>query len=298
MKKVIYLVLMLFVLISVVQNSFADSCINCKKKFCTTIKAFGYKETICEPGLYSSCEAANAVNPDCNVDPICQSLKITEPLYYTMADAWQNAYNMGAFSSRGECESLAKKGKQGVDYICGITGNAYCKAINWAAKEENLCFCKQEINYSKNTPKPPPLKIVPGALYRYYNSGNGDHFYTTNSNELGNGRAGYTYEGHAGYVETSQKAGTVPLYRYHNPGNGDHFYTTNWNELGNGRSGFNYEAIQCYVYTSQETGTAPFHRYFNTVNGDHFYTTNWGELGSGKGAYKYEGVACYIKTNP
>src|SRR3954451_18069567 len=29
-------------------------------------------------------------------------------------------------------------------------------------------------------------------LYRYYNAGNGDHFYTLNKGELGNGSGGYS----------------------------------------------------------------------------------------------------------
>nr|WP_231503762.1 hypothetical protein [Paenibacillus sp. 1-18] len=35
-------------------------------------------------------------------------------------------------------------------------------------------------------------------LYRYYNGT--DHFYTTDFNELGNGRSGYSLEGIAGYI--------------------------------------------------------------------------------------------------
>lgn len=147
------------------------------------------------------------------------------------------------------------------------------------------------------------MNVIPGALYRYYHPGTGDHFYTTNSNEveLSSKEYGtYRYEGHAGYVETSPTTGTVPLYRYFNTKNSDHFYTTNWSELGNGNgTNYTFEGIQCYVYTSKVGGTAPFYRYYNTSNGDHFYTTNWNELRDGSGtSYTYEGVQCYISTNP
>jgi Repeat of unknown function (DUF5648) len=73
------------------------------------------------------------------------------------------------------------------------------------------------------------MAIIP--LYRYWNPGNGDHFYTTNFWELAGGKYGYGYEGIACHVLSNWQAGAVPLYRYWNPGIGDHFYTTNWNEL-------------------------------------------------------------------
>ena len=139
--------------------------------------------------------------------------------------------------------------------------------------------------------------IQPGQrlpLYRYWNPGICDHFYTTNWNELGSGRYGWGYEGIQCYVSGQAQSGMVPLYRYWNPGNGDHFYTTNWNELGSGRYGWGYEGVQCYVYPSARTGTVPLYRYWNPSGGDHFYTTNWGELGSGRYGWGYEGIQCYV----
>jgi hypothetical protein len=147
-------------------------------------------------------------------------------------------------------------------------------------------------NPNPPTPQPQPSPGSAGALYRYF--GNGEHFYTTNWNELGSGRGGYAYEGIQGYIYTNQQPGTVPLYRYF--GNGEHFYTTNWNELGGGRGGYAYEGIQGYVNPTQQPGTVPLYRYFG--NGDHFYTTNWSELGGGRGGYGYEGIQCYVSETP
>jgi hypothetical protein len=88
-------------------------------------------------------------------------------------------------------------------------------------------------------------------MYRYVNTGNGDHFYTTNFGELGNaGFGGWIYEGVTGYVPTTAAADTSPLYRYVNTSNGDHFYTTNFGELGNaGFGGWIYEGVQSQVWT-------------------------------------------------
>src|SRR5262249_27254446 len=107
------------------------------------------------------------------------------------------------------------------------------------------------------------------ALYRYWNPTAGDHFYTTNWNELGFGRYGWNYESIQCYVYPGAVAGAVPLYRYWNPSVGDHFYTTNWNELGSGRYGWNYEGIQCYVFPAQTPGSVPLYRYWNPNVGDH-----------------------------
>jgi endonuclease/exonuclease/phosphatase family metal-dependent hydrolase/archaellum component FlaG (FlaF/FlaG flagellin family) len=132
------------------------------------------------------------------------------------------------------------------------------------------------------------------SLYRYFNASIGDHFYTTNWNELGNGAGGYVYEGVACYVFKQQTPGLVKLYRYLNNSIGDHYYTTNWNELGSGAGGYVYEGVACYVYKSQQPGTKKLYRYLNSSIGDHYYTTNWNELGNGAGGYVYEGIACYV----
>lgn len=137
-----------------------------------------------------------------------------------------------------------------------------------------------------------------GAWFRYVNTGNGDHFYTRNWNELVAGGSGWIYEGVTGYLLAGSAAGTQPLYRYVNTGNGDHFYTTNFGELGNGGNGWIYEGITGYAPTGAAADTGNLYRYVNTGNGDHFYTTNFGELGNGGNGWIYEGVQTQIWTRP
>lgn len=133
------------------------------------------------------------------------------------------------------------------------------------------------------------------VFYRYLNSTIGDHYYTTNYNELGAGAGGYVYEGPACKVYKQKEPGTVPLYRYLNSSRGDHFYTANYNELGGGAFGYILEGVACYVYTSPlEPGGKTFYRYDNDNIGDHYYTVNYNELGSGAGGYVYEGPACIV----
>ncbi len=138
----------------------------------------------------------------------------------------------------------------------------------------------------------PDIKTVP--LYRYWKSGGGDHFYTTNFKELGGGRLGYRYEGVQCYILPQNVSGMVPLYRYWNPKSVDHFYTTNFRELGKGRSGYSYEGIQGYVSPKRLSGTVPLYRYWNPTARDHFYTTDFTELGRGRAGWRYEGVQCYV----
>ncbi|MEW6735765.1 MAG: hypothetical protein AB1489_31020 [Acidobacteriota bacterium] len=131
-------------------------------------------------------------------------------------------------------------------------------------------------------------------FYRYYNPDSGDHFYTRDFNELGEGRDGYTKEGIAGYILATQQPGTVPFYRYYSPDSGDHFYTTDYNELGEGRYGYTKEGIAGYIFNTQQPGTVPLHRYLNSDSGDHFYTTDYNELGEGRDGYTKEGIAGFI----
>ncbi len=143
-------------------------------------------------------------------------------------------------------------------------------------------------------------KSLPANISRFYRYvGNGEHFYTTNKNELGGGASGYAFEGFAGYIYTNQESGTVPLYRFYLR-NGDHFYTTDpYEGIGDFGQGYGtYEGIAGYVYTSQVEGARPLYRYNSGqifYSGEHFYTTNFGELGTGAGGYVYEGVAGYLR---
>ena len=138
---------------------------------------------------------------------------------------------------------------------------------------------------------------IPVPLYRYWNAGIGDHFYTTNWAELGSGNYGWVFEEIQCYVHPQALLQTVPLYRYWNATIGDHFYTTNWAELGSGNYGWVFEEIQCYVHTAPVFGSVPLYRYWNPGIGDHFYTTNWAELGGGNYGWGYEGIQRYVHTS-
>ena len=133
------------------------------------------------------------------------------------------------------------------------------------------------------------------ALHRWYCAETGDHFYTTDpSGELAP-TSGYTYEGIAGYISTSEQQGTTALYRWYCAETGDHFYTTDVSGELAPTSGYTYEGIAGYIATSQEQGTTALYRWFSTETGDHFYTTDAsGELAPTSG-YTYEEITGYIR---
>ena len=133
-------------------------------------------------------------------------------------------------------------------------------------------------------------------LFRYWNAGATDHFYTTNWAELGSGKYGWVFEGIQCYTYPKPVPGSLPLHRYWNPGNGDHFYTTNFAELGSGKYGWGYEGVQCHVFALPGIGRVPLYRYWNGSVGDHFYTTNWNELQWGKYGWVFEGIQCWVVT--
>jgi len=170
-------------------------------------------------------------------------------------------------------------------------------------------------------------------VYRFLNSTNGDHFYTTSESEkttlLNNPQWGYALEGVAFYAFSSQITDSMPVYRFLNTTNGDHFYTTSEDEKNNlstvpvyrflnstngdhfytiseaeknavnntPQSGYFREGIAFYAFNSQITDSLPVYRFLNSVNGDHFYTISEDEktiiLNNPQWGYALEGVAFY-----
>lgn len=108
--------------------------------------------------------------------------------------------------------------------------------------------------YHSNDPQ--PAYTLP--LYRYYNTGNGKHFYTVTWQEIGTNVAGaaigvWICEGITGYIYSMSEPNTQPLYRYYQYQNGAHFYTTASEEIGTitpgaaGKYSYIYEGIAGYV---------------------------------------------------
>ncbi len=140
------------------------------------------------------------------------------------------------------------------------------------------------------------------ALYRWYNSGNGDHFYTTDPEGEAAPSSGYISEGITGYVKTSQASGTTALYRWYNSDTGDHFYTTDQQGELAQKAGYAFEGEIGYIWTAAPKITPPtptniaLYRWYNSEYGYHFYATDLNEVAPFND-WVSEGITGYIKSS-
>ena len=151
-----------------------------------------------------------------------------------------------------------------------------------------------------------PSTTVRTAIYRFYNTGTGAHFYTSNVPERDlviTRLHGYNYEGPAFFAFGAAAAGTSPVYRFYNTRTGAHSYTMSEQERANVQATmpwYSYEGVAWYANTSQTGGATPMFRFYQTKVQTHFYTINASERDSVQQnlpMYSYEGVAYFGWTN-
>jgi hypothetical protein len=145
----------------------------------------------------------------------------------------------------------------------------------------------QDPNYAKGL----------NTVYRQWNPGLIDHFYTLNPDETG---VGYVREQSTWGAVNTQKDNTIPLYRYYSPSDTDHFYSTSsitpQNYMGEGLLGF--------VFLETVPGAVPLYRLYrhipgNPANGDHMYTTSAAERDSATAnGYQMEVIEAYVCPMP
>ncbi|OSX67059.1 hypothetical protein POSPLADRAFT_1051214 [Postia placenta MAD-698-R-SB12] len=138
---------------------------------------------------------------------------------------------------------------------------------------------------------------------RAYSVNGTDHFYTTDHVEMeaAVSSEGYTSQGNAGWVFTTQVGATIPLYRLFNSAITDHFYTTNETERDSAISqdGYVFEEIAAYVYATQVCNGIPLYRLYSSSLSDHFYTINATEMNVAATTEDYveEGIQCFVLPN-
>ena len=91
------------------------------------------------------------------------------------------------------------------------------------------------------------------AIYRLYNPDNGEHLYTTDTNETNVLYHDYNW-GYEGIAWYAPERSATPVYRLYNPKNGEHLYTTDAYEAEviYRTQGWGKEGIGWY---SEKTGT-------------------------------------------
>jgi hypothetical protein len=159
--------------------------------------------------------------------------------------------------------------------------------------------------YLKNfgNPAGDPITGPEGAVFRFYNTKLGTHFYSASLSEANSVAAllytRFRYEGVA-YVADPPKNST-PLYRFFNKTKGSHFYTASTSERDNVikrfSKTFKYEGVAYNVSAAPADGAVTVYRFFNKKNGTHFYTASAAERDSVQARlgsrYTYEGIAFY-----
>jgi hypothetical protein len=149
-----------------------------------------------------------------------------------------------------------------------------------------------------SAPVPAPDASAPhfrGSLvFRWWNSGAGDHFYTTDPGGEFAPSTGYAYEGAPFHTFAEGTAGTTALFRWYSARGAEHFYTTDPSGELAPKLGYELQGVLGYVATQAVPGTVALHRWWHADRADHFYTTDpTGELAPHLG-YTYEGVVGYV----
>lgn len=132
-------------------------------------------------------------------------------------------------------------------------------------------------------------------LFRTCNQ-NGDHFYTTDRNELLRLRDQYAleFEGFEGHLSDNADANTAPFHRLLGPEG--HLYTADINEVRNlTNSGWRVEGVIGHIATTQVNNTTPLYRLKHPGIPDYFYTTNHGEYKqASSNGWVDQGISGYV----
>lgn len=143
---------------------------------------------------------------------------------------------------------------------------------------------------------------TPSAVFRFFNTKTGAHFYTTSVAERDNVLATLpfmNFDGPAFHAASVFVPGLSPVYRFYNTQTGVHFYTISQAErvsVLDNLPQFTYEGIAYYASAMGGTGYTPLYRFFHVAKGFHFYTASAAErdtIIATLPQYSYEGIGYY-----
>ena len=129
-------------------------------------------------------------------------------------------------------------------------------------------------------------------VYRFFESQQGFHFYTSSSQErdavqqqIDNGELTYNYEGGSFSAlaeddDGDPLTGAKPVYRFFNNSTGAHLYTiseTEKNGIVENLTDYSLEGVAYYAYDTPQENTIPLYRLYNSQTGTHFFTPSVAE---------------------
>jgi hypothetical protein len=142
------------------------------------------------------------------------------------------------------------------------------------------------------------------AVFRFYNTATGAHFYTTDVGEreqVYRTAPSMSPEGEAFYAASAASTGLSPVHRFFNTRTGVHFYTISEEERDSVVANlpqFHYEGVAYHASLVPAVGFKPLYRFFLRSQGVHFYTASEEESQSVQAnmaaTHQYEGVGYYV----
>lgn len=146
--------------------------------------------------------------------------------------------------------------------------------------------------------------LMTDAVYRFFNTQNGVHFYTgstVEAEQVRNTLHKFTFEGVAFHTNSSMLNNMVDVFRFFNTKTGAHLYTASTEEANAIRGSlpeFLDEGVAYTAYEREEDDLSPLYRFFNVQTGTHFCTANSLEKQQVElilsGQMHYEGIAYYV----
>jgi hypothetical protein len=140
-------------------------------------------------------------------------------------------------------------------------------------------------------------------IFRFFNTANGTHFYTSSSVERDSIRANLPamrYE-HPVFEAAASNEGDLLVHRFLNTANDSHFYTADdaeKSQIERTLPGYRYEGVAYAAFSDDDGGEHhPLFRFFRQDTGTHFYTASVQERDNVIAtlpAYQFEGVAYHI----
>ncbi len=138
------------------------------------------------------------------------------------------------------------------------------------------------------------------AVFRFFNTQTGVHFYSASESEALNVMANldsFQFEGPVFKTATTADSGQIDVFRFLNTKTGAHFYTSSASERDQIRAAqpnFNYEGVAYKAYAADAGPQEEVYRFFNRATGTHFYTVSESErdaISSSMPNFQYEGIA-------
>ncbi|PTT23053.1 peptidase S1 [Acidovorax sp. HMWF029] len=167
-----------------------------------------------------------------------------------------------------------------------VIGTLYGGSAVCTNKSSSDFYGRFDVAYNaalKNWLAPTGGSTARTAVYRFYNSKTGAHFFTASAAERDfviRTFPEFGYENIAFYAYPNESSGKDPVFRFYNATSGAHFYSGSVAErdfvIANFPE-FRYEVVSWYAQTASGNGASPIYRFYNSKTGAHFYTISAAE---------------------